>query len=387
LSAFQIVNGIVFSFSTLFLLKELRFKRYLYFVLIILFALWMNQTGLRPDALGMALLFLGLLFLTKDHSVYWFLGSFLVIASFLSSTLVLAAYGISFSFAILLIQYSRVAPGNSKSNFLRIRLLCVILAILANSFIFLLLINFNVNAWLTDFLLHASMRRTPTSQAFPAFFRLLTESWNSVVLMPSYIVFIIFSIGYLITLRKTKNPNLILLVALIVAILLNIIIYSSSINFANFFIFLGVLCMASQLSISSRLNKFVFLFCLGVVLSSQSLKVLYLVSRNHLPQRYYKDVEMKVAQSKRPDKYVVDAVAAKYVYDYKLPPNATSWEFIELNRYPSIANKKKNELWIVSKSNIAQYVPELGVNSPKVKFLNRNFNSLSQNPFEILILP
>lgn len=386
-SLFQMVNAIIFSTSVLILLREFKLKSYLCFPIIILYALWMNQYGLRPDSTGMTLLSLGLVCLTKDKVLYYFAGIFLSIASFLSSTLVLAAYAIPFSVGIIIINYSRIPSHFNRVKYIKWRLLAFILAILANSLIFLMMIQFKLGDWLTDFLLTVSMRRASTLQNFPLFLKLITQYWNPVVLIPSYILLIALVVGFFSTFSKRSVLSRILVIALISGIFLNICIYPNASGHANFFVMAGILCLSSSASFTVNRINLIFLFSIGILLSSQLTIILALTQRDYPHDTYFRDVKAKISEMPEPRKYAIDSVAAKYLFNYNFPKNTISWEFIKVNAVPHANDKKENETWIVSKSNLGAKVKELGIDYPVVQLFNRKLYSIPKNPYELLILP
>jgi hypothetical protein len=102
---------------------------------------------------------------------------------------------------------------------------------------------------------------------------------------------------------------------------------------------------------------------------------------------YFSDLKAKIIVFNKPKKYLIDTVAAKYLFNYNLPVNAIAWEFMNVNALPSADDKKKNEAWIVSKPNLGIFAPELGIDYPVVQLFNRKFHSIPKNPYELVILP
>jgi hypothetical protein len=261
----------------------------------------------------------------------------------------------------------------------------LICAVLVNANIFLVLIQFNFNYWLRDFLHHASLRRTPTLESFSHFFQQLIFAWNPLILIPSYIIFIILLFSYLLLSKSKKISHVIFLLSLVSAITLNVIVYSNATSFITFFVLVGILVVSPELLLKFHFKKIIFVFCLAVVIGSQSLKIIYLTQRYYPKPAYFENIKIKVDKMAKPEKYVIDSVAARFIFDYNLPVNSISFDFIGVNRYPLKTDKKDNDIWIVSRPALGQ-IKELKIDYPRIKFLHREFNSLPKEPFDIVIM-
>ena len=89
--------------------------------------------------------------------------------------------------------------------------------------------------------------------------------------------------------------------------------------------------------------------------------------------------------------YIVDASAARYVFNYRLPKNSISWIY----HIPAPEHLRGKVIYVGSPYFI-QYMGLDAFNSPtlkqiaesypRVSFLGRRFNSLPQMPFEVSII-
>lgn len=87
---------------------------------------------------------------------------------------------------------------------------------------------------------------------------------------------------------------------------------------------------------------------------------------------------------------LVDAVAARVVFDFQLPRSATDWSF----RLPagqgygsSIRDKRPDEIWLVSAWRLEQHVPDAGIQAPRLRFLGHTFNSVDGDPARLHLIP
>ncbi len=392
---FQYLCYILFSLASALIFRAYNFPRVTAFGITILFAIWhcnpnpYHSTGFRQDALGMAFLALGLLLMTKDIWWTYFL-SFCLLESAVLTAPINIAYGFSFGLAILAINF--IDRRKFKINYLHYFLKIGITFISATALIFvifLLCINFELNTFISDFLLHASWRRTSTMQAIPVFVNLISNYYGIILYVPSYILFFLMCI-LVFHKRLFIAINLkILFIGLTLGMLLNIFLYTSAIGFNFFFCWVGIIAIVFMINWPSKIKIAVYLVIITLFLSSQIINTLSLIGREYVSESQYQEIrEYVLANPNR--KYAIDEVAARFVFDYKLPKNSTSWTFMQAPGSPLMTakDKQKNVTWIVAKSWLGQSFPELlTTDYPKVEFMGRKFNSLPKKPFEIIVIP
>lgn len=87
---------------------------------------------------------------------------------------------------------------------------------------------------------------------------------------------------------------------------------------------------------------------------------------------------------------LLDAVAARVVFDFQLPKGATDWS----SRLPagqgygsSIRDKRSDEIWLVSAWRLEQHVPDAGIRAPRLRFLGHTFSSVDGDPARVHLIP
>ena len=87
---------------------------------------------------------------------------------------------------------------------------------------------------------------------------------------------------------------------------------------------------------------------------------------------------------------LVDAVAARVVFDFQLPEGATDWS----SRQPagrgygsSIRDKPSDEIWLVSACRLEHHVPDAGIRAARLRFLGHTFNSVDGDPARVHLIP
>ena len=122
-----------------------------------------------------------------------------------------------------------------------------------------------------------------------------------------------------------------------------------------------------------------------IYLSSQSLNILSLIEREYVPESRYKEIREFVL-AKPLIKYAIDSVAARFVFEYKLPKNSTDWICLKsplLNLSTSAKDKQPDVTWIVSTTYLGNNAPEmLEEDYPRIEFFGWKFNSLPKKPFD-----
>uniref|UniRef100_UPI0030DDD447 hypothetical protein n=1 Tax=Argonema antarcticum TaxID=2942763 RepID=UPI0030DDD447 len=395
LRLFQYLCYNLFSLYCALILRFYGFPRLTAICTTILFAAWhcnpnpYYSTGFRQDALGMAYLALGLWLLTRDKWWRYLIGFGFVESAVLTSPIT-AAYAVSFAVAIPLINFIHGGGIKNKNRTYFIKIVSSLVAATVVVFtLFLLCINFDLQRFISDFILHASLRRTSTIQAIPIFINLITKYYGYIVTLPSYFLFI--SLSIVVFLKRYSIPNYlkILFIALQVGIIMNALLYASAIWFAFFFCWLGIVSILSIIKWEPKMSMFPSVVTLIIYFSSQSLNIISLIEREYVPESQYREIrEAVLAKPNR--KYAIDEIAARFVFDYKLPKNTTSWTFMlpPVGADPiSFKDKPTDVTWIVSPYFLKYNFTDAPIDYPRVEFLGRTFNSLPKKPFDVILIP
>ncbi|HEY9850412.1 MAG TPA: glycosyltransferase family 39 protein [Leptolyngbyaceae cyanobacterium] len=394
LRLFQYLCYNLFSLSCALLLRFYGFPRITALCTTVFFAVWQcnpnffYSPGFRQDALGMAYLAFGLWLLTKDNWWRYFLGfTFLESAVFTSP--ITSAYGFSFGISILTINFIYRNKNKSNAQYLT----TIYLALLASTglvfTIFLVCINFELQTFLSDFLLTASWRQTATFKGFYLFITIISRSYGIILNLPTYVLFLFLS--FLLFLKRKSIPLHIkfLFFGLTLGIILNIFLYAFAIGFNFFFCWLGIVTIISKFGWHKNIKTIISAIAILVFLSSQSLNIIFLIGKEYEPESSYQKIrEFVIANPYK--KYAIDETAARFVFDYRLPKNSTSWTFMQppIGVAPiSLEDKPPDITWIVSKFRLEERFPKMLIDCPKIEFFGRIFNSLPKNPFDITIIP
>jgi hypothetical protein len=393
LLAFQCLIYLGFSLSSFLLLRSLRLPALVTMMPTFVFAAWhcnpIYGTGLRPDALGMALLTAGLWLLTEDRFSRCLTGAALMIIAAVTAPVAIA-YALPLGGGMLAIGYSHQAHRREgRRQWLASRSAAVLIAAATVAIAFLVCIQFQARTFAASFLLHASMRRVPVAGSIPQFLKLITQYYNWLTLLPTYVLAIVAAGTFFRRRSRICAEWQVVVGSLCAGIGLNVLLYSSAVGFTYFIAWVtsGIALFAVSGTLGSRWKKGVLasvaVAAFGV---SQVQAVIALASREYPDSGAYETIRRATLSDARRT-YAIDTVAARFVFDYQLPPGSISWEYSTPGSYPhTIAVKKPDTTWVVSAPAMGVFVPGVIPDYPRVRFLGRRFNSLPKRPFDVVIV-
>lgn len=348
-------------------------------VLVLLcFAGWMSEVGLRPDALAMAWLALGCLCLCRPR--WWFACvGLLFLGAAMLTYIGIAGYALALGGACLFLATRQPAAMRWGGY-----LTALAVASTLNCVMFLLCIDFDIGAFVRALGLHASWRRVSLGRAPCHFVETVLGGWGAVLVAPSLALAAIA----LLLLRKTcPAPVRSLTLGIAVGLVLNLFIYSSATGYALFFAQMAVVLVVATARMG-RVHRAVLIgVCCGALFASQYLNILSLTLREHGVALAATPEASSVAEAREA---AVDEVAARFVFDYHLPPRTTAWHFLlsPPQAYPtSIADKREGAVWIVSEANLGLYVADVQNDYPRITFLGHRYGSRPREPYKVLVLP
>lgn len=384
---FQTICYIATSISTALVLQFSGFQRYLVFPITILLASWMYYMGLRPEALCMAYLMMGIVLLTRRTYFFNFLGFVLLGASICSYPVTLAY---AFPFSLLLVISNLRDNGVPNRHYLLKTGGVLLGAMVLIGLLFLLFIHFDVSGFISVYKWHISLRRIPVSGIFPALLEFITFSYGELEFLPLYIL---FGTLLFILIKNRKNATMRLqyiMVAIISGMIINLILYVSNFySYFNFFCWVGVILMISKLPLLTWQRGCFIALTLCVFLMYDSRIIIMMCRQKATPSLEYKHLRDWTQQNK--DKqYEIDYIAARYVFDYRLPDNTTigaPGRGLNINplkpQMKSLKQKKSDRVWIFSSAQ--SLITELA-DYQRVKLLGVSFNSIPKKPHDIILV-
>ncbi|OKH40427.1 hypothetical protein NIES2119_02045 [[Phormidium ambiguum] IAM M-71] len=391
LRLFQFICYNIFSLFTTLLLRFYGFPRLTAFCITFIFALWhcnIYGTGFRHDALGMAFLALGLWLLTHDNWWRYFLGFSLLGSAVFTSPITLA-YGFSFGLAILVINIINLGGiNNIDSRYIKQRTLSFFASLVIVFTLFLICINFELKIFISDFLLSSSWRKAVSMKGLILFYEIMTQGYGFILYIPSYLIFLALIVIIFIKRNLIFTHHKILFVGLTFGMILNIWLYAFAFYFNFFFCWVGIICIIAMMK-KAKLKTYAIISILIIYFSSQSLNIISWLDQKYVPEAKYQEIREFV--NNQPNrKYAIDSVAARFVFDYKLPNNSIDWTFMEVPGTPKITAKDKPQdvTWIVATPQLKNAFPEMIEGDyPRVKILGRTFKSLPKIPFDVTLVP
>ncbi|MBD2579790.1 hypothetical protein [Oscillatoria sp. FACHB-1406] len=382
---FQCLCYNIFSIFTALIFRKYGFSRIATAFTIVCFAFWMLNVGLRCEALGMAFLAVGVWSLTKDTPLRYFWGFFFLGASILTTPISLA-YAVPFGLAIAKVNWD--SAGSINRSYLQQRIGAWLAAFSLNSLLFLVCIHFQLSLFIQDMAWHSSFRKTGLAGTISELSFLIQHGYGEIIYGSLFGLYFCLCFWVLIQRKKVEKKLITIVIFFTFSLVLNFLLYGRAV--ASYFIFFGWAAIALILDeIASKYVRYRFLIAPIVAIAfclNQSLNLITLAGTQREPQSSYQEIRDYV-RSHPNRSYAIDYIAARFVFDYKLPPGSIDWNFS--NRAPlfwptSLSQKPPNMTWLISSARATEFpgMPDV----PKVRLLGRTFSSIPSRPYQVTVI-
>jgi len=391
--AFQYTCYGLFTLFALAICHEHHLTRIATVIIVTSFACWMAKNGLRSEALGLTFLAAGYWFLRRERVMCTLLG-FVFWGAAVSTSPSLVTYVLPLTLAVSVCQYTSLRQkGMSGRRILVTQFLTLAAAVAIIGLLFSVCIDFDYGGFVSDFLLHISWRRIYLAgvPSHPVVQGLLHGYWL-ILYVPIYLSLLALVAAFVAWgPRPGDRTALIMTTGLLAGVVFNLFLYptqSSALSCATFFsvVTLGILISAFK---DSR-HYFLLAAALAIVIAaSQFLTVLEVASIGSSHNTPYQAIRTE-AQASPERRYAIDSAAARYVFQYDLPPHTVSWDFDMPppgTSWPTAMNDRRADTtWIVSKSHLGMFVSD-AEDFPRIFCFGRRFRSLAKDPYDIVVVP
>jgi hypothetical protein len=350
--------------------------------------------ALRPEPLASALAF-GALLLWDPTSASWktFLSVFLMGLSILT-------YPVAIAFIppfLFILSLNKGVPA--WQNWKEHVLVCLaagltVIAVLA------VMVQGHVAQFLQVLLTHRNLRATGLSGALPKFLTSITDYYEWLLTAPCFLLGgLVLVCTYFFRWIDPQVRRVV--VCCSVAIFFHILLYPEGARTMGQVFALAAVLMFCQSVFRKRL-RFITV-ALGVLMISQLQFMLLISLLNQSPPALANIESVRDRLGSTRKKICLDGAVARYVFDYRLPPNTTSFFYGTGSRDESrkpfapcvhdVRWKNEDEVWAASQAvfvisdgsdSIRGLPPEYYRYEP-VRFLGRSFNSIPKQPFKMLV--
>jgi hypothetical protein len=369
---FQCAAGALASLSFSLLLHRFRFSGA--WIAPVVLARTLFADGLRHEALGLALLGTGLLLLALPARPGRVLGLFLL-GSSLASSPVLVVFAVPLGIAL-------IARDGWQPQTLRWWLLAGLLSFSLLLVLFLGCIGGDLAGFLRDFLWHARVRHQ--SDALGELVHHLTNGYAAVLLLPVYILFLLVGSSVALRWRQVRPEAKTLLLALSAGIVSITFLYGSALpGYATPFCWMGIFALVGELPVVKRTGRLWPASILAAFVLTNSYTLIQIMATDWRATPDSAAIRAALPPGRT---LSIDGVAARFVFDYRLPEKAVSWNYSTPPGEwpPSLPEKAGDTVWIVSipgLSIVPGFPPARGA-----VFLGREFRSIPARPFEVLVI-
>jgi hypothetical protein len=340
----------------------------------LLLAVALSSQGLRHDGLGLALLALGVWLVVGRGTASYAAGLSVL-------TLAVAAWPLTVSYvacstiAAVTLRL-RAAKGGTRSKLAVASALGILLPLV----VVLASIRLQIQLFLRDFFWHARLRLpNGPSGTMDTILHLFTVGWNALLLGPVCLL-AIGLVGANLAQWPRVRPEVRTLISVAgTGMLIELMLYPAHLDvlFA-----LGCSVLAVVLSREPVFHANRVRLAAVILVAALAPNVGYAALRWLGPARessaYYAQVCRSVAGA---DSLVVDEYAARYVFDYRLPPGVTYWDYSvpPMQYWPeSLAERRPGTVWVLSRAKGPKVT---GMPEPApLRFLGHSFTSIPARP-------
>ena len=342
---------------------------------------------LRPEPVGLALLFAGLLLLRSGGRGSLFLG-FLAVGIATGVAVNLLPACVTLSLAVLAVRH-RDRSAAAKSPPLPEIALALAAALLVFGLLFAAMIRFQFHAFLWQFFDAVKARRgSPPYLAPREFFSYMLQYWRPVLFLPGFLG--LMAVGLLScgpAGRSLPERVRIFIWAAAGMALLGIFYRPSNLEGLTLFGWAAIFACITSGPWRVRIKAATLTGAVGFWLLSQSLTLVSLREPRSIdPQER---LRLRAELASHPGRLVVDDFAARYLFDFRLPPGTLDVGYLRIlpNYMPTAADKRPGETWVCSTYILNLYAPSLLESPPPaLRFLGHTFD-LPQDPTQIKIVP
>lgn len=366
------------SIAIAYILKGFNLPNFITFAPTVFIALFMQEDGLRPEALAMSLLFFGVLLLRQNKIWTYFVGfTFVGCAVFTQPTAI--AYAVPMCAGII------GTNSYNKQNFNIKYLLRVALPLIAALSIviaiFLLCIKFELPQFTQQFTFNSQVAGAAgfsPRDKIQSFMFIMFGYYGYIVFAPSWFL-LLFLLVKSINQIKISTPELnILILSLTTGIIFHMLLHPRR-GFMLFFCWLTIIVILGSITRSLKSRNIdgksqIYLlsaFAILCLILSQSLSIVSLIGSELISKSYYSEVSNLALLN--PDRqFFINHTASRFVFDYKMPKNTISWVY-HTDVPPQL---KDNYIYIANPY----------INVPNIEVFGKQFKSSLKKPFDIVFV-
>lgn len=386
--AFQSVWYVAASVALGALIRATGYPRHLMYVSVLLFALFILGQGLRPDAMAFGLLFPGLWLLTRTGRGTLAGGLTLMAASVLTwptGLFIVAGVGGGLILRRLLLA-ARVDAV--KAEIVSLASAGAVTIVIVGG-LFLIAIGGRVLEFRDTFTRHTGLVLTGSVRAELASVVerfLIGFEWllTLPVLSASALVMVAALAGW----RRFSREFLVTLGGFLVSCGLFLLIKSAWAALV-YHAWWGAGFLLPHAAGWPERRRRAVAAVLGVLLLVHHTRyVLSWIASDRLDRRQAVEMGRQAVTTGRP--VVLDAVAARYAFDYRLPPGSVDYSVLipASQPYPStIRQKSPGDVWLATAHDLPADTPGLTEERRGIVLFGREFRSIPQHPWRLMLIP
>ncbi len=333
--------------------------------------LFLTERGARNDALGFALLSLGIALAIDEDSPAKRIMACLALTLAPVAWPATIAYALPMSVALLVrTRHSLIAVAQ------------VLVGGAFGALTWLAAIHFQVATFLADLSWHARVAGISNGDKLGSIAFEFTNGWGLLLCLPFYLL-VVWIIGA--RLGRATRPVRVFCVFLLLGVPINIYLHPVTIHFLADPILAAIGIGLLSTVPSPRIRRLCAFAVLFACIWAKTYQILEFAIQERTPfQTYSRDRLLQMAKEGTP---VVDEIAARYLFDYRLPEHALFLNFSQSAEHPwptSTLQRRPGEIWIVG-MGVADRCAGLP-KSPRAHLLGHEFLSMPERPWDLQVV-
>ncbi len=338
--------------------------------IVLLFALVSRGLRFEPIAFAFALSGLAVLGLTPVKAL---LGLFLISCA-VQSVPWIVTFALPFGAAVLLHDLQRRQAGRLGW---RGAAVVIMMVMVAGASLLGAMIDFQFVEFFRVLLAIVADLSEGPRENWAISLQLATQGWQSVLVLPTFILF--GMCGLDLCFRASPSGPWPLAAAAMAASLMGATAYAVRVApFLLVFAWLTIVVWAETRRPSRALCA-----VLGAALGlNHAMLILFLAVGSFSPRPDAAAIKAEMSSLPEGTPLLIDSVAARFVFDYRLPPGTTAWEFSRPFRegYPrAIGERAPGTVWVIQRHN------DLMGTAMPARLLGRDFQSINAAPYAIAV--
>ena len=384
LCAFQVSAMLAAALSQKTILRHFKIDTIIWWPILVALIAFSNRAGLRPEVMALALGYVGMVIMLPGTIIRLILGMLLGASAILTSLNSLPFIVVLYVATILGIKGEGIPPR----DWLRRVALAGAVSFLLSGFLFYLAIQGDLRGFKEQITAMVQCRAGGIGESLQVFVSYFSTPVGWKTFVPIYLLYLATIIIFFTRLwgdapRVVRATVIASMAGLMVALA-----YRANAAFSQCWPYLFTAILVVGSSLRTRVMR-MFLVAITVLALAwaETPTVAGVVFAEKPNEENFSKLRSEI--NNHTGSVAVDEYAARFVFDYNLPPGAVSYyhQHALPNYGPSLHRKERSQLWMVAKHNLrfCNDCPQSAL--PRLQVGRFKFRSAIKDPYDIVLFP